>query len=390
MSLKMLLLSSSFSSRANLAVTLISACLATTTRAMAEDSFPQTPARAEVLRWLAGNSDLNANAVVAMTDEVVVAITERQDGRGLQGSTRLTLREEVISPDAAATWGGRSIQLDVDLDCSRHRVMLGVRRIYARPNLQGSVRLTRSDAAWTEAPPGTVIDEVVRGVCAPQPPAQLAAAQTAPPAPPVQTAAVEPPPAADAPPAEAAAPAPPAPVRTAAADTAPAPPPQTSDAPPVAAQPPRPTQVAAADPPAAPAAPAETSAEPGTARAAPADQSVVLHNPFAAPAARISAPAAKPAARTAEAAIPAPHPAEFAVQIATVASADLAMGRWQSLKARLPDLVAPRTFAVEPVSDNGRTLYRALLLGFSSPDDAAALCKALRGQSVECTLRQLK
>jgi hypothetical protein len=66
------------------------------------------------------------------------------------------------------------------------------------------------------------------------------------------------------------------------------------------------------------------------------------------------------------------------------------MDSWQSLKARLPDLVAPRAFAVEPVSDKGRTVYRALLLGFTSPDEAAALCKVLRGQSVDCTLRQLK
>lgn len=374
MSLKMLLLSSSFSSRANLAVILVSACLGAATTAMAEDSFPQTLARADVLRWLAGNSDVNANTVVAMTDELVVAITDRRDRGGVGGSARLTLREEVINPDAAATWGGRSIQLDLDLDCPRHRVMLGVRRIYAKSNLQGSVRLTRSDTAWAQAPPDTVIDEVVRAVCARQPIEQIAATQAEPP---VQTAAVEPPPAANAPHADGDAPVPPAPVRTAAADPAPAsePAPPTPAAAPVAAPPPRPVEVAAADPPSTPAA--------------PADQSVVVHNPFAEPAARSSGPSAKPSARTAVAAAP-PRPAEFAVQIATVASADLAMDSWQSLKTRLPDLVAPRTFAVEPVSDKGRTLYRALLLGFSSPDEAAALCKALRGQAVDCTLRQLR
>jgi hypothetical protein len=117
---------------------------------------------------------------------------------------------------------------------------------------------------------------------------------------------------------------------------------------------------------------------------------VVVHNPFAGPAAKASAPAAKLAPRAAATAGPAPRPAEFAVQIATVATADLAMGSWQSLKARLPDLVAPRTFAVETVSDKGRTLYRALLLGFTSPEEAAGLCKALRGQSIDCALRQLR
>ena len=152
MSLKMLLLSSSFSSRANLAAILISACLGAATAAWAEDSFPKTATRADILHWLASNSDLNANSVIAMTDEVVVAITDRQNGRGLDGSTRLTLREEVINADAAATWGGRSVQLDLDLDCSRRRVVLGVRRIYASPNLQGSVVLTRSDTVIPRTP----------------------------------------------------------------------------------------------------------------------------------------------------------------------------------------------------------------------------------------------
>ena len=357
---------------------------------MAEDSFPQTAARADVLRWLASNSDVNVTTVIAMTDEVVVAITDRQDGRGLDGSIRLALREEVINPDAAATWGGRSIQLDLDLDCSRHRVMLGARRVYARPNLQGSVRLSRSDTAWAEAPPGTVIDDVVRGVCAPQQPTQFALAQPDPVAPPAQTSTVERPPAADAPPADAQALAVPAPVQTAAVDPAPAPAPapSTSDSTPVAA-PLRSVEVAAADPPAASDAAPEASPTTATPQGASADPSVMVHNPFAGSVAKTARAAARPIARTASAAAPS-RATEFAVQIATVASADLAMDSWQSLKTRLPGLVAPRTFAVEPVTDQGRTLYRALLLGFASPDEATALCKALRGQSVDCTLRQLK
>ena len=382
MSLKMLLLSSSFSSRANLAVILVSACLGATTTARAEDSFPQTVARAEVLRWLAANSDLNINAVAAMTDEVVVAITDRQDGRGVDGSIRLTLREEVISPDAAATWGGRSVLLDMDLDCSRPRVMLGVRRIFASPDLQGSVRLSRADSAWTEAPPGTVIDEVVHAVCAPRPPARFATAQADGAAPPLQTAAAEPSPAANAPPAETSARSPPAPVKIA---TASPPPPQ----PPAEAPPPRPAPVAAV-PPETATAPREGSPAPVAAPARPVDRSVMVHNPFAGMAANASAPAAKPAPPAAAAAAPSPRSAEFAVQIATVASADLAMNSWQSLKARLPDLVGPRTFAVEPVSDKGRTVYRALLLGFASQDEATALCRTLRSQSVDCALRQLR
>lgn len=87
---------------------LAAACLAE--RAGAEDTFPQAPARADILSWLAANSDLKADAVVAMTDEVVAAITDRQDGPGPDGSRfprpeRAAYRALLLgfaSPDEAA------------------------------------------------------------------------------------------------------------------------------------------------------------------------------------------------------------------------------------------------------------------------------------------------
>jgi hypothetical protein len=166
-----------------------------------------------------------------------------------------------------------------------------------------------------------------------------------------------------------------------------------------AAEPPSP-KVVSFDPPAAPAPAATTVtiAAPSATSVVivdnpPADQAVVVHNPFAAPEAQGPAAKespAKAASQPAQAAAPASRPPEFAVQIAAVASAKLARDSWQALKAKLPDLVQPTTFAVERVSDNGRTLYRALLLGFSSSEEAAALCKKLRSQSVDCILRQMR
>jgi hypothetical protein len=414
-------------------------CLAGAATAAVEDTFPREATRAGILRWLAGNSDLNPDTVVTMTDELVVAITSREDGRGVGRSTRLSLREEVINPDAAAAWGGRSIQLDLDLDCARHRVILGARRIYARPNLQGAVRITRSDNSWAEVPPDTVIDDVARAACsskptrlAEAPPARDPAtgdAASAPAPPQSQAAAAEPPAAASAPG--------PAPVQVAAAEPVPAkvePPPDVAPAAPAAAVPPapaapepapEPAQVAAAGPvhvspppaaePAQPAQGATTTvaiaAPPPTGvvvvgaqpdapsepapelRQAPADQGVIVHNPFADRTIGPREPAAPPAkttTRVASAAAAPQRPADYAVQIAAAATADLAHDSWQSLKSKLPGLVGQKTFAVEPVSANGRTLYRALLLGFASPGEAADLCKALRSQSVDCILRQLK
>jgi hypothetical protein len=348
---KLILLSSPFTRRANLAAALGAACIAGPAAAMPEDTFPQGRTRADVLSWLAGNSDLNPDSVVSMTDELVAAVAVRQDGRGVGGSTRLTLREEVINPDAAAAWGGRSMQLDLDLDCSRRRVMLGVRRVYARPNLQGSVRITRSDTAWTEAPHDTVIDDVARFACAPQPPTQLAAAQPARPAESMSLAGA-----------------------TAATTVTIAIPSATSVA-----------VVATGD--------VTPPASPREAQKAPADQSVVMHNPFAAAEARgpaLKPPQANPAARPVQEAATPTRPPEFAVQIAAAASADLARDSWRALKAKVPDLVGPRTFAVEPVSAKGRTVFRALLLGFNSREEAAALCDALRGQAMDCVLREMR
>ena len=372
------------------------ASLAATPAAAVEDTFPREATRAEILRWLAGNSDLMPDTVVTMTDELVVAITAREDGRGVGRSTRLGLREEVINPDAAAAWGGRSIQLDLDLDCERHRVILGSRRIYARPNLQGGVRITRSDNAWAEVPADTVIDDVARAACAS--PGEIASANAAQP---VEVASAE----------STAAPAP-APKASPPAATAPVHvrPPQTADAKALAkaqakakAVPPaQSVQVAAAAPPstsmtvvgAEPAAPAEDAPE---LKKAPAEGAMV-HNPYLDRTAGSQDPPAKspaalpamPASLLVLAPGAAQKPADYAVQIAAAATPALAHNAWQALKAKLPKLVGARTFAVEPVMSNGHTLYRALVQGFASRDEAAEACKTLRGQSIDCILRQLK
>ncbi len=275
-----------------------------------------------------------------VTDDLLVAITARADGQGAEPgrSTRLTLREEVIDPEPRHDPGrpGRS-ELTLDLDCSGHRLIVGARRIYDRPNLQGSVRITRSENVWVQTPADTVIDEVARAACSPQPPAPLTEIQ------PVAASSRQ------------------------ASDTA------------------AERAAAAQAQPAAPPAPAPEL------RKVSADPPAALHNPSPGgggqnadprtpgPSRRLSAPLGGAAL-----------PAQFAVQIAAVANADLARDAWQSLKARLPDLIGPRTFAVEPVSGQGRTQYRALLLGFSSSNEAMTLCKTLRSRSADCVLRQMK
>ncbi|MGZ3366095.1 MAG: SPOR domain-containing protein [Caulobacteraceae bacterium] len=326
---------------------LAAACVAATAASATEDTFPSESTRVEILKWLAGASDLAPESVLIVTDDLLVAITARADGRGADRSTRLTLREEVISRDAATALGGRSIQLELDLDCTNHRVIVGARRIYEHPNLQGSVRITRSDNAWVATPADTVIDEVARAACSPQAPAPLIAAQA--------VANASPP----------------------VLDTAPA---GASTAQPQPASLPASLPAPAPSPPPAP-----------ELRTVSADPPAVLHNPSessGAPA-RGPAPRSEPAPRSAPAAS-AQRPAEYAVQIAAVDNADLAHDVWQTLKARLPDLIGPRTFAVEPVSTRGRTEYRALLLGFASASEATALCKTLRSRSVDCVLRQMK
>ena len=212
--------------------------------------------------------------------------------------------------------------------------------------------------ATNAAPPGLVIDKTDN---AGLPPAINMAAPTfaPPPEQPLPRNAIP-----------AGAPATPAPV----APVSPAPPslapqPVASAAPP----PPPPTQHPAAQHPTAKPAPTLTIAS--------LTDAAMAQKP-AKPA------AAKPAPKPAEtAAAAAPAAGAGWVQIGAFSSTALADKGWSDIAQLQPAAMGGKGRRVEPVSVNGKTLYRAYITGFATRDAATAFCGRLKAAGKSCLVK---
>lgn len=118
---------------------------------------------------------------------------------------------------------------------------------------------------------------------------------------------------------------------------------------------------------------------------APVQQPVVqpVAPPRPAPAPVAAAPATpRPAATTT------PPPTSTAqVQIGAFSSSGLADDGWNEIARLMPGQMAGKTKRVEPVTADGKTLYRAAVGGFTSRQEAAAFCEALKSRSRACLVR---
>jgi hypothetical protein len=74
-------------------------------------------------------------------------------------------------------------------------------------------------------------------------------------------------------------------------------------------------------------------------------------------------------------------------QIGALASPSLADQTWSSLSGSMPKLFSGKSKAVQAVSHNGRTLYRSLVVGFSSRTEAVRFCATLRSAGHPCLVR---
>jgi hypothetical protein len=104
------------------------------------------------------------------------------------------------------------------------------------------------------------------------------------------------------------------------------------------------------------------------------------------------APAATPAARPAEPAAarnptPPPPTSTAQVQIGAYSSSALADDGWNEVARLMPGQMAGKTKRVEPTTADGKTLYRAAVGGFTSRQEAAAFCEALKSRSHACLVR---
>jgi hypothetical protein len=138
----------------------------------------------------------------------------------------------------------------------------------------------------------------------------------------------------------------------------------------------------AAPPPAPPAQhPAAKPAQPLTI--ASLTDAAMAQKP-AHPAAK---PAAKPAPKPAETTAAAPAAGAGWVQIGAFSSVALADKGWSDVAQLAPAAMAGKGRKVEPVSVNGKTLYRAYITGFATRDAASVFCGRLKAAGKACLVK---
>ena len=125
--------------------------------------------------------------------------------------------------------------------------------------------------------------------------------------------------------------------------------------------------------------PAAQAAAPGHAAAPPSAP------PHAAPAAAHAPAPPPPPAQAAGAA--APPAGQSWVQIGAASSPALAQQAWSAVAREQPGAMMGRGIKVEPVSKDGKTLYRTYVTGFSGRAQADAFCAKLKAAGRSCIVR---
>jgi hypothetical protein len=86
---------------------------------------------------------------------------------------------------------------------------------------------------------------------------------------------------------------------------------------------------------------------------------------------------------------PAPHAATAGrtqVQLAAVGSEEAAMGEWQRLAHKYPDLLGSRHPAVSRTEHDGKTFYRLRVAGFADVASATSFCGQLHAKGGSCAV----
>jgi len=311
-----------------LAGTLLAA-LCATARAEPPAAFPATVDRAGLLAWLKQETDIAPGQVLAVSPSAVTAVLGTIETTAPHGA-RMALRAEAIDPMVSDREGALSWHMLVEVDCPGRKVRQGPTTGYVGRNLLGEGRQIRPGSeAWVAPPPGSQLENVWRAACEADfqrplaPPRSFSVAQAMTP-----VAASTPPPLALRPMLvhgfRSSAPA----AVTAPKATAPTPPPLTTP---------------------------------------------VLN---AAPLRAMAAVAEAPARRS-----------NLAVQLAAMATRAAAEAVLTDLKARSVGAMQGLTAGVTSTNVGGKTIYRALVTGFSRDVDASRFCAGLKASGVACFVR---
>lgn len=307
-----------------LAGTVLALC--TPARAEAPAAFPATVDRAGLLAWLKQETDIAPGQVLAVSPSAVTAVLGTIETTAPNG-VRMALRAEAIDPKVSDREGVLSWHMLVEVDCPGRKVRQGPTTGYVGRNLLGEGRQIRPGSeAWVAPPPGSQLENVWRAACE--------AGFQRPLAPPRSFSIAQ--------------------ATTPAAATTP---------PPLAL---RPMLVSGVH-----------SSAPAAATAPKATPPTPTPRPNPAPALRVMAALTD---------APAPRSA-LAVQLGAMATRAAAEALLTDLKARSVGAMQGLSTGVTPASVGGRTLYRALVTGFSRDVDAGRFCAELKASGVPCFVR---
>lgn len=277
-------------------------------------TFPAAIDSPTLSAWLRRETDVDPEAVVAVTPDAVLAVLQ---SRVIDGALAVIVRGEALTPEAAARTKVASWHMTVQVDCDRGRTKLGVTTGYAARNLLFDGKPIRAaDPDWSTPTPGTPLDDIRRAACEKDFRGPLASAGRVP----------------------------------------------TMETPPAAEQPGPPPVVE--EPKPAP-------------KPAPSPEPKPAPKPAPLPLAAEPTPAAAPRSGS----------AKVSVQIAAAGSEAEAKMLLTRLRTRHEEVMAGLDTRIVKAEVKGRTVYRALVVGFADRAAAVKLCVALKMSDQSCFVR---
>jgi hypothetical protein len=119
--------------------------------------------RSQLAAWLAKETDIRPETVVAVSPEALLAIMQ---SRVVGGAVAVTVRGEALTPEVFARDKVLSWHATVQVDCAGRKVRQGPTTGYAARNLLFEGRQLRAaDTDWIQPAAGEPLDQVRRAVC---------------------------------------------------------------------------------------------------------------------------------------------------------------------------------------------------------------------------------